>query len=115
MCQRVNKTIKCRIKEKSLIARVAAAKLGSRQVAIVIGRTIHLHNTSAADFLANSRWVRHEAAHVRQFHQYGFIPFVIKYLVESMKKGYRNNRYEVEARAAEADLNITSGMLISAE
>lgn len=91
------------IKEKSFIARIAAWKLGSRQVAIVIGKTIHLHNTSREEFLANKRWLNHELEHIRQYRKYGLIPFIANYLLESLKKGYHNNKFEVEARAAEKD------------
>ena len=95
--------IKCNIKENSFIARIAAWKLGSKQVAIVIGKTIHLHNTPKADFLANTRWLRHEAAHLHQFKQHGFLTFLFKYVFESLKSGYHNNKYEIEARSAEKD------------
>ncbi|HUS01074.1 MAG TPA: hypothetical protein VMY77_05070 [Chitinophagaceae bacterium] len=89
------------IKENSWIARLAALKLRSKGVAIVIGKTIHLHHTSKQQFLKDERWVKHELCHIRQFQQNGFIPFMIKYLWESIKKGYYNNKYEVEAREAE--------------
>ena len=39
------------IKENSWIAKLAAKKLSSENVAIVIGKTIHLHNVSKEDFL----------------------------------------------------------------
>jgi hypothetical protein len=89
------------IKENSLLAKIAAFKLGSRKVAMVLGRTIHLHNTSKEAFLQNHRWVKHELCHVRQFKQHGYILFIIKYLWESIRSGYHNNKYEVEARTAE--------------
>jgi hypothetical protein len=89
------------IKENSWIAKLAAAKLGSKRVAIVIGRTIHLHNTSKQDFLKDEKWVKHELCHVKQFKQNGFFTFIAKYLWESVKNGYNNNKYEVEAREAE--------------
>ena len=91
------------IKENSFIARIAAWKLKSSRVAIVIGKTIHLHNTSRQEFLKNHSWVKHEMQHLRQFEKFGFIPFIIRYLFESAKKGYYNNKYEVEARAAESE------------
>ena len=47
--------------------------------------------------------MRHEAAHLHQFKQYGFFSFLIKYVFESLKSGYQNNKYEIEARAAEKD------------
>jgi hypothetical protein len=89
------------IKENSWIAKMAAAKLRSGQVAIVIGKTIHLHRVSKNDFLHDERWMKHEMCHVRQFEKYGFFNFIFKYLVESIKSGYYNNKFEAEARAAE--------------
>jgi hypothetical protein len=89
------------IKENSWIAKIAARKLRSDNVAIVIGKTIHLHNVSKICFLENKRWVKHELCHVRQFQQHGFAPFIFKYLRESMRSGYYHNKYEVEAREAE--------------
>ncbi len=70
-------------------------------MAIVIGKTIHLHNVSKEDFLENKQWVKHEMCHIRQFKKYGFLPFIFKYLWESVRRGYYQNKYEVEARLAE--------------
>ena len=92
------------IKENSWIAKVAAFKMGSKKVAIVIGNTIHLHNTSRQEFLKNERWVKHELCHIKQFEENGFVTFIAKYLWESIKHGYYNNKYEVEAREAERKL-----------
>ena len=89
------------IKENSWLAKIAAKKLGTSGVAMVLGNTIHLHNTSKEEFLQNTKWVKHELCHVQQFKQHGFFMFVIKYLYESIKVGYYNNKYEVEAREAE--------------
>lgn len=89
------------IKENSWIAKLAAKKLQSNNVAIVIGKTIHLYHVSKEDFLKDSRWVKHEKCHLRQFKKYGFFPFIFKYVYESIKHGYYNNKYEVEAREAE--------------
>lgn len=90
-----------RIKENSWLAKIAAAKLRSSSVAIVMGNTIHLYNTPQKDFLQNQAWLKHELCHVRQFNQHGFLPFIIKYLWQSVKKGYYNNPFEVQARASE--------------
>jgi hypothetical protein len=94
------------IKERSLVARLAAWKLNSSQVAIVIGRTIHLHNTSRNEFLEDRRWLLHELKHIEQFRRYGFFRFIVLYLAESIRHGYSNNKYEIEARAAERDEKI---------
>jgi len=89
------------IKENSWLAKVAAKKLGSNAVAMVLGKTIHLHNTTRSEFLQDEKWVKHELCHIRQFKKHGYFGFIIKYLWESIRKGYYNNRFEVEARKAE--------------
>lgn len=89
------------IKENSWIARLAAKKLNSQNVAIVIGYTIHLHNVSSEEFLKDEKWVKHETCHLQQFKKHGNFIFIVKYLWESMKRGYHNNKYEIEARKAE--------------
>ncbi len=89
------------IKENSWIAKLAAKKLRSDKVAIVVGKTIHLYKTSKKQFLQNERWLKHELCHIKQFQQNGYLLFIAKYLWESIKHGYHNNKYEVEAREAE--------------
>jgi hypothetical protein len=89
------------IKENSWVAKLAAKKLRSDNAAIVIGKTIHLHNTSTQKFLQDERWLKHELCHIKQFKDYGFINFIAKYLLEWLKHGYFNNKFEAEARAAE--------------
>ncbi|UEG50977.1 DUF4157 domain-containing protein [Ferruginibacter lapsinanis] len=89
------------IKERSWVAKIAARKLKVPSVAIVLGKTIHLHNISSKDFLKDTKLLKHELCHVRQFQQHGYIRFIVKYLWESLRKGYYNNKYEIEARAAE--------------
>jgi len=90
-----------KIKEKSCIARIAAKKLGSDNVAIVFGSTIYLHNVSAAYFLADEKWLRHELCHIQQYKKHGFAGFIVKYVWESIRHGYHNNKFEIAARAAE--------------
>ncbi|MCC7526099.1 MAG: hypothetical protein IT250_14820, partial [Chitinophagaceae bacterium] len=41
--------------------------------------------------------------HVEQFKRYGYIAFIARYTIETLKKGYYNNKYEVEARMAEGE------------
>lgn len=89
------------IKENSWLAKIAAFKLGTRAVAMVLGKTIHLHNTTRAEFLRDEKWVKHELCHIKQFEEHGYFMFVVKYIWESIRKGYYNNRFEVEAREAE--------------
>ncbi len=94
------------IKEDSWLARLAARKLKTAKVAMVIGSTIHLWNTTAMQFLSNDSWVNHELAHVKQFRDHGFTGFLAKYILESLSKGYRNNKFEVEARQNEANYSL---------
>lgn len=89
------------IKENSWLARLAAIKLGTNAVAMVLGKTIHLHNTTKTGFLQHEKWVKHELCHIKQFKEHGYVGFIIKYIWESIRKGYYNNRFEAEAREAE--------------
>ena len=89
------------IKENSWIAKLAAKKLQANNMAIVIGKTIHLHNATRHDLLQNEKWLKHEMCHIMQFQQYGFITFIAMYLWQSLLHGYHNNKFEVEAREAE--------------
>jgi hypothetical protein len=92
-----------RIKEQSWIAKIAAKKIRSKNVAIVIGNTIHLYNVSKLQFLQNEKWVKHEVCHLKQFQKHGYIIFILKYLWESLRHGYYYNKYEREARKAEEE------------
>jgi hypothetical protein len=94
---------KVRIRENAWVARIAAKKLRFSYVAIVIGHTIYLHNTTITHFVSIRRWTTHELKHVEQYEEHGFLGFLIKYFIEYLKNGYYNNRFEIEARAAEND------------
>ena len=89
------------IKENSLWAKLAARKLKTPAVAMVLGSTIHLYNISEQDFLQDEKLVKHELCHVKQFKQNGWLIFIVKYLFETLRHGYYNNKYEIEARKAE--------------
>lgn len=90
-----------KVRERSPWARCAAWVLRADSVALTLGHTIHLHNARAEEFRADRRWVLHELKHVEQFRRYGFWLFLLLYAAESLRKGYHNNRFEVEARDAE--------------
>jgi hypothetical protein len=93
--------VKIKIREQSLFAFIAARQMRCKTVAAVFGRTIHLWNVSREEFLKRTPWVIHEVEHVRQFQRYGYLRFSALYLLEYTRKGYHNNRFEVEARVAE--------------
>lgn len=88
------------------MAKIAARKLKADKVAMVLGKTIHLHNTSKQEFITNKKWLRHEIAHIKQYKKVGFVQFLFLYLMETFNKGYFDNRFEVEARSMEKDLRI---------
>jgi hypothetical protein len=90
-----------KLKENSWIAGLAAWKMKADCVALVLGRTIHLHNISRKDFKESPGWVRHELKHVEQFKRLGFVRFLFLYGWYSLKYGYFNNPLEKEAREAE--------------
>jgi predicted acyltransferase len=89
--------------EKSFLARIAAKWLHVNKAAIVFGSHIFLHGCKKQFFLSDEKWVRHELKHVLQYQQNGLFLFVVKYLMYSLKHGYYNNPFEVEARTAEND------------
>lgn len=99
-------SMKVQLKENSWLAKLAAVKMRSSRVAIVFGSTIHLHNTSKKEFLADPKWVCHELKHVEQYRRLGIPGFVSRYLLEWLKKGYYNNRFEAEARKSEGDKRL---------
>jgi hypothetical protein len=94
------------IRENSWRARIAARQLKGTQAAIVFNNVIHLWGVGREAFLQNRSWTRHEVAHVYQYKKYGFVRFIMLYLLESARTGYYNNRFEAEARSREEDLDI---------
>lgn len=94
------------IKERSWIAKLAAKKLRSRNVAIVFGKSIHLYGVSKESFMANKHWLRHELKHIEQYQRLGYLTFIFIYLWQTLKLGYHNCGLECEAREAEKDESI---------
>ena len=47
-----------------------------------------------------------------QYQQLGTIRFLIEYLIESMRKGYYENKFEIEARNAETTTPLADFILI---
>lgn len=95
-----------RIKENTFIARLAARKLKAKNVALVVGHTIHVYGVTKETFLADERWVRHELKHIEQYRRYGLFGFLFRYLIQTIRHGYYNCPLEKEARAAENDPEI---------
>jgi hypothetical protein len=91
-----NESVK--IIERSLLARIARIVRKSDTIAMVIGERIYLSGVSKREFLEDPTWLKHEMIHVEQYRKYGMIKFLFLYLMEWFKKGYKENRFEVEAR-----------------
>lgn len=89
-----------KIVERSVFARVARMVLKSRNVAMVLGKSIHLSGVDRETFLNDKGWFEHELCHIRQFQEHGYVRFLWLYLKESWRVGYYNNKFEVEAREA---------------
>jgi hypothetical protein len=89
-----------KLKTDSWVAKIAARVLKAKSVAIVFGSTIHVCGCSREEFLADEKWLKHELCHIKQYQQHGYLMFILKYLWESLRHGYYNNKFEVEARAA---------------
>jgi hypothetical protein len=90
--------IKVRIIENAFLARIAAFKLQSESVAMVVGGNILLHNVTKKEFLKNTEWLCHELQHVLQWRANGYVAFLGKYVWYSIKHGYYNNPFEANAR-----------------
>lgn len=90
-----------KIRENSWVAKIAARIMKADYLAIVFGSTIHLNKKIKKEFLSNTLWLKHELCHIEQYKKHGFFVFIIKYLWECCRKGYYNNKFEVEAREAE--------------
>lgn len=90
-----------KVKENSRRAAIASFLMGFPKIAVVFGSTIYLHRIAKMDFLKDEAHLAHELCHVAQFKRYGFLKFLLLYSYEHLLHGYQNNRFEVEARAAE--------------
>jgi len=80
-------------------------RLHGRAVATTRARRIYLRG-SAAEFFANPWLMLHEYCHVIHQWQPGTLT-VGRYLLECLRRGYWNNRFEVEARAF-ADAHVAA-------
>lgn len=75
------------------------ARMGAPAAAVTLGRTIVVHPRVRL----TKRLLAHELEHVRQWEADALFP--LRYTLETLRVGYRNNRYEQAARAAEASLD----------
>lgn len=86
------------IKEKSFVAKLAAKKLHADNCAIVFRKTIFLYNISKEEIEKNKALLNHELTHILQWRKHGILLFPLLYLYYSLKYGYNQNPFEIEAR-----------------
>lgn len=81
-----------------LIPRIGGllGRMGGSAAAVTLHRTIVV----SPDAPLTPSLLAHELTHVRQWKQDPFFP--VRYTVATLRHGYRNNPYEVEARVASA-------------
>lgn len=87
-----------RLRRGGLLPRIGGWCLGQATVAgITIGRTVWLgtHATPSAELLL------HELRHVHQFESVRAFP--LRYVWETLRRGYHHNRFEVDARQYAAE------------
>lgn len=72
------------------------SRMGRAAAAVTLGRTIVVHPEARL----TPRLLRHELAHVRQWQRWP-VTFPLRYVWQHLQHGYRDNPFEVEARAAE--------------
>lgn len=88
-----------RLKTDTLVSMIAFRLIRSfrdRAVASTIGKTIHLHAITPEAFVERRAFLRHELQHAIQFNTIKF--FWLKYIWQTIRHGYFNNPYEIEAR-----------------
>jgi hypothetical protein len=82
-----------RLRRGGLAVRIGGWALGQRTVAaITLGRTVFV----APGVALEAELLLHELRHVHQFEASAAFP--VRYLWESVRRGYRANRYEADAR-----------------
>jgi hypothetical protein len=88
------------VRQGRLITAIGGRLAGMRRpaAAVTLGRVILVHQ----EVRVTARLLRHELAHVRQWAARP-LAFPLLYTWNHLRFGYRNNPYEVEARAAEEE------------
>jgi len=79
----------------SKVAKLLAKIMKKQGMALVIGQTVY-YSMSEAE--VGPRLRRHENRHKQQYKENGFFKFIFLYIFYTIKYGYRNNPFEVDAR-----------------
>lgn len=84
----------------SRLAKLVAKLAGWRQAGITLGQTTY-YSVSSEVVDADHSWRSHENWHKVQWRRDGRLKFACLYLWYTLRHGYQNNPYEVEARGHE--------------
>src|SRR5258706_12157360 len=103
--------MKVYIIQNSFIANLASIILRTVKMAVTIGNKIYLYNCDKQNFLSNKKWVCHELTHIIQYKRSGAVKFIFSYLLQSLINGYKNNKFEMEARERENDNTLPEGII----
>jgi len=83
----------------SRLAKLLKRITGAGEYAITTSKNCCRYSCSE-DFVS-AAWRKHEETHKKQFAELGCFQFVVQYLWETVKHGYKNNKFEIEARHGE--------------
>lgn len=87
------------IREANAIVKFAGLFTGDGgAVAVTIGNTVYV----LPEFRNDNEVICHELVHIAQKNRVGRFKFHLYYLWETILSGYKNNKYEVEARESSA-------------
>lgn len=64
---------------------------------ICLFRRIYYVKGSIKDSVQMAKFLAHELTHTIQYRREGVLSFIVKYIVEALKKGYSGSEYEEEA------------------
>jgi hypothetical protein len=82
------------------IAKIFGKLNRSNSYAVTFGQTAY-YSVSEEEVLKSPKWIKHENRHKEQYAEYGFFKFLVKYIYYSIRYGYEDNPFEIDARKAE--------------
>jgi hypothetical protein len=69
-----------------------------KNFAIVLSKNCARYSCDKETVDKNPKWRRHEETHKKQISELGLLKFYWQYFIDFLKHGYKNNKFEVEAR-----------------
>lgn len=69
-----------------------------KNFAITLSKDCVRYSCSKEIVDSNPKWRKHEECHKKQISDLGLLKFYWQYFIDFLKHGYKNNKFEVEAR-----------------